>query len=44
MSGCVNCPYGYTDKVDPNVPAEFSDSWDDFVPDAEEDDEDNDED
>jgi len=28
-SGCLNCPYGYTDKVDPNIPAEFTDSWDD---------------
>ena len=27
MSGCLNCPYGYKDKVDPNVPAEFNDSW-----------------
>ncbi|MBC7428107.1 MAG: hypothetical protein H7336_05820 [Bacteriovorax sp.] len=32
MSGCLNCPFGYTDKVDPNVPAEFHDSWDEFVP------------
>lgn len=27
QSGCLNCPYGYKDKVDPNVPAEFMDSW-----------------
>lgn len=27
QSGCLNCPYGYKDKVDPNVPAEFNDSW-----------------
>lgn len=32
QSGCLNCPYGYQDKVDPNVPAEFNDAWecDDF--------------
>lgn len=27
MSGCVNCPYGFGDKVDPNVPGELNDSW-----------------
>lgn len=27
QSGCLNCPYGYKDKADPNVPAEFNDSW-----------------
>ena len=27
MSGCLNCPYGYTDKIDPNIPAELNDSW-----------------
>ncbi len=26
QSGCLNCPYGYKDRVDPNVPAEFNDS------------------
>ena len=30
QSGCLNCPYGYGDKVDPNVPAEFNDSWESF--------------
>lgn len=29
QSGCLNCPYGYKDKTDPNVPAEFNDSWGD---------------
>lgn len=29
QSGCLNCPYGYKDRVDPNVPAEFNDSWGD---------------
>jgi hypothetical protein len=24
QSGCQNCPYGYGEKVDPSVPAEFS--------------------
>lgn len=28
QSGCSNCPYGYHEKVDPLVPAEFNDSWD----------------
>lgn len=37
QSGCTNCPYGYKDKVDPNVPAEFNDSWeDDYSYDCEE--------
>ena len=27
QSGCAHCPYGYKDKVDPNVPAEFNDVW-----------------
>jgi hypothetical protein len=27
MSGCVNCPYGFGDKVDPNLPGELNDSW-----------------
>ena len=40
MSGCLNCPYGYTDKVDPNVPAEFNDSWDEFEPVVDEDEDD----
>lgn len=29
QSGCLNCPYGYTEKVDPSIPAEFNDSWED---------------
>lgn len=40
MSGCLNCPYGYTDKTDPNVPAEFSDNWDEFEPEIDDEDED----
>ena len=39
QSGCLNCPYGYGDKVDPNVPAEFNDSWETFESDDEEDEE-----
>ena len=27
QSGCLHCPYDYTDKVDPNVPAELRDAW-----------------
>lgn len=27
QSGCLHCPYGYKDKVDPSVPAEFRDVW-----------------
>lgn len=23
QSGCQNCPYGYGEKVDPNIPSEF---------------------
>jgi len=33
QSGCLHCPYSYNKKVDPNIPAEFSDAWtsdDDF--------------
>jgi hypothetical protein len=28
-SGCMNCPYGFTEdnKVDPNVPQELQDNW-----------------
>jgi len=26
-SGCTNCPYGYKEKADPMIPAEFCDSW-----------------
>lgn len=29
QSGCLHCPYGYKDKVDPNVPAEFQLRWSD---------------
>ncbi len=28
-SGCLHCPYGYKDKIDPSIPAEFRDAWDD---------------
>lgn len=27
QSGCQNCPYGFSDKVDPSFPAEFQDPW-----------------
>ena len=27
QSGCRHCPYGYKDKVDPNIPAELQDPW-----------------
>ena len=37
-SGCVHCPYGHKEKIDPNVPAEFRDMWGekDFDPSSEE--------
>lgn len=38
QSGCLNCPYDYSDKIDPNTPAEYSDSWEAF---SEEDEDDN---
>ena len=29
QSGCTNCPYGYTEKVDPSYPAELQPNlWD----------------
>jgi hypothetical protein len=28
QSGCLHCPFGYSDKVDPNIPAELRDAWD----------------
>lgn len=40
QSGCLNCPYGYKDKVDPNVPAEFNDAWESFEYEDEEEDDD----
>ena len=42
QSGCKNCPYGYSSKVDPNVPAEFNSSWseDEMSFDADEEDDD----
>lgn len=40
QSGCMHCPYGYKDKVDPNVPPEFRDAWQDDVPENEFEDED----
>ena len=27
QSGCLHCPYGCKNKIDPNVPAEFRDVW-----------------
>lgn len=39
QSGCLNCPYGYTQKIDPNIPAEFNDSWDSSFEDEERDEE-----
>lgn len=27
QSGCNHCPYGYKQKVDPNIPVEFQDPW-----------------
>ena len=36
QSGCLNCPYGYTEKIDPNVPAEFNDAWTEDYEDDEE--------
>ncbi|MDA9189691.1 DUF5522 domain-containing protein [bacterium] len=29
QSACTNCPYNYSDKVDPNYPSEFQSPWDD---------------
>ncbi len=28
QSACLNCPYGFTQKTDPLIPAEFNDAWD----------------
>ncbi|MBP9682571.1 MAG: hypothetical protein KBD76_14280 [Bacteriovorax sp.] len=28
QSGCRHCPYNYKDLVDPNIPAELLDPWD----------------
>jgi len=27
QSGCYHCPYGFKDKIDPSIPAEFRDAW-----------------
>ena len=27
QSGCTNCPYDYSSKVDPNIPAELQNPW-----------------
>lgn len=27
QSGCQNCPYEYSKKIDPSFPAEFQSSW-----------------
>jgi len=40
QSGCVNCPYGYSEKIDPLVPAEFRDSWSESYSEEDTDDED----
>ncbi len=39
QSGCLNCPYDYASRIDPNIPAEFNDAWEtnDFSEDSEED-------
>ncbi|MGZ3786945.1 MAG: DUF5522 domain-containing protein [Bacteriovorax sp.] len=37
QSGCLHCPYGYKDKVDPNIPAEFNNAWEEVNFDEEED-------
>ncbi|MFT6069700.1 MAG: hypothetical protein ACJAT2_001519 [Bacteriovoracaceae bacterium] len=29
QSGCKHCPYGYSQKVDPNVPGELQPEWKD---------------
>ena len=42
QSGCLNCPYNYSDRIDPNVPAEFNDAWESFPESDEDDDDDND--
>jgi hypothetical protein len=27
QSGCKHCPYGYSEKVDPEIPSELQDPW-----------------
>lgn len=27
QSGCRHCPYGFTKKIDPEIPAEWQDPW-----------------
>lgn len=27
QSGCFHCPYGCNEKIDPNIPAEFRNTW-----------------
>ena len=27
QSACLNCPYGFTKNIDPNIPSEFKDIW-----------------
>lgn len=27
QSGCLHCPYGFTQKADPSYPAELQDIW-----------------
>lgn len=46
QSGCLHCPYDYSKKADPNVPAEFSSSWseDEVIFEGDEEDEEDEED
>jgi len=27
QSACLNCPYGFVQKTNPDIPAEFNDAW-----------------
>ncbi len=36
QSGCVNCPYDFASKVDPNYPSEFQNPWGSDAADEEE--------
>ncbi|MBK22429.1 MAG: hypothetical protein CME70_00370 [Halobacteriovorax sp.] len=29
QSGCMHCPYGYTQKADPNIPSALQPEWKD---------------
>lgn len=37
QSGCLHCPYGYSDRANPNIPAEFNDAWESEIVDEIED-------